>query len=174
MPRSRSLPGSLLRHRPIWEGQPVQPSDGAEDRRETMPGGADGALEGLQWEVGGRGKPTTTAPPAEWGQEGRTFLWRPGSQPSTITRVAGSNRRHRPHATEPHGENGAMKSATRLELDGMSCQHCVRRVRETLEALEGVTVEEVSIGSATFHLAEGEVRVDQVEEALREVGYDPR
>lgn len=67
-----------------------------------------------------------------------------------------------------------MKSATRLELDGMSCQHCVRRVRETLEALEGVTVEEVSIGSATFHLAEGEVRVDQVEEALREVGYDPR
>lgn len=56
----------------------------------------------------------------------------------------------------------------------MSCQHCVRRVRETLESLDGVTVEEVEIGSATFRLAEDGVQVDQVEEAMREVGYNPR
>ncbi|TVR65942.1 MAG: copper chaperone [Gemmatimonadales bacterium] len=67
-----------------------------------------------------------------------------------------------------------MKSATRLELQGMSCQHCVRRVRETLESLDGVTVESVDIGSAEIQLEPGTVPMEQVEEALRDAGYAPR
>jgi len=111
---------------------------------------------------------------AERTREGRTFPWRPGSETSTMTQVAGSTGETEPSQRSTTERYRAMKAATRLELDGMSCQHCVRRVRETLESLDGVTVEEVEIGSATFRLAEDGVQVDQVEEAMREVGYDPR
>ena len=37
----------------------------------------------------------------------------------------------------------------RLEIDGMSCDHCVRAVTTALRALPGVLVEEVAIGRAT-------------------------
>lgn len=67
-----------------------------------------------------------------------------------------------------------MKSATRLELQGMSCQHCVRRVRETLESLDGIGVESVEIGSASILVDPDVVALEQVEEALRDAGYAPR
>ena len=35
-----------------------------------------------------------------------------------------------------------------IEIQGMTCQHCVRAVREALTAVDGVTVERVGIGSA--------------------------
>ena len=37
----------------------------------------------------------------------------------------------------------------RLEIDGMTCDHCVRAVATALRALPGVAVEEVAIGRAT-------------------------
>lgn len=35
-----------------------------------------------------------------------------------------------------------------IEIQGMTCQHCVRAVREALTAVDGVRVERVGIGSA--------------------------
>jgi copper chaperone len=40
-------------------------------------------------------------------------------------------------------------SHTTLKIDGMSCEHCVKAVKTALEALDGVTVESVSVGAAT-------------------------
>ena len=39
-------------------------------------------------------------------------------------------------------------NALEIEIQGMTCQHCVRAVREALTAVDGVNVERVGIGSA--------------------------
>jgi copper chaperone CopZ len=43
-----------------------------------------------------------------------------------------------------------------LAIDGMSCGHCVRAVRDALASVESVQVADVAIGSATIQLPEGE------------------
>ena len=63
-------------------------------------------------------------------------------------------------------------AAQRLDLDitGMTCGHCVGAVREALEALPGVQVQRVSIGSAAVALEHGASPAALVE-AIREAGY---
>lgn len=39
-------------------------------------------------------------------------------------------------------------NALEIEIQGMTCQHCIRAVREALTAVDGVNVERVGIGSA--------------------------
>ena len=55
----------------------------------------------------------------------------------------------------------------------MSCQHCVQRVRNTLEGLDGVEVQDVEVGSARIGLEPDRTSMDQVKEALREAGFEP-
>ena len=38
---------------------------------------------------------------------------------------------------------------TTLKIGGMSCQHCVMTVKKSLDAIEGVSSAEVSIGTAS-------------------------
>ena len=61
--------------------------------------------------------------------------------------------------------------ATRWKLDvqGMSCGHCVGRVRKALEALPGVRVESVEVGSAAIAIESGSP--DDVVAALADAGY---
>jgi len=66
-----------------------------------------------------------------------------------------------------------MTSSSEIALQGMSCQHCVSRVRETLEGLDGIEVQDVRIGAATVRLDSERISLDQVEDALRTVGYEP-
>ncbi len=60
-----------------------------------------------------------------------------------------------------------------LQLDGMSCGHCVAAVRKTLEHA-GVTVKEVEIGSARIAYDPAAVRLEAVTAALEEEGYPAR
>jgi copper chaperone CopZ len=60
-----------------------------------------------------------------------------------------------------------------IAVSGMSCGHCVASVREALEAVPGVAVEGVRIGSAAVRL-DGEDTTALTEAALaavREAGY---
>ena len=41
-----------------------------------------------------------------------------------------------------------MNQDTKLTIDGMHCDACVRRVREALDRLPGVAVKEVKVGEA--------------------------
>jgi len=41
-----------------------------------------------------------------------------------------------------------------LTIDGMSCQHCVRSVKTSLEAIPGVDVMDVKVGSAQIRVAD--------------------
>ena len=60
----------------------------------------------------------------------------------------------------------------RLEIDGMSCDHCVRAVTTALRALPGVSVEEVAIGRATVDYDPARTTPEQVVEAVADEGYE--
>ncbi len=64
-----------------------------------------------------------------------------------------------------------MSTAT-LTIDGMSCQHCVRAVREALEAVPGVTVSRVEIGSAEVSYDPSQSSSDAIAAAVSDAGYD--
>ena len=59
-----------------------------------------------------------------------------------------------------------------LNIGGMSCEHCVARVRKTLGALEGLEVETVRIGAAHLRFDPARRSLDDIVEALRDAGYD--
>lgn len=60
---------------------------------------------------------------------------------------------------------------TTVKIEGMSCQHCVGRVRQALEALDGVKEVEVDIGSAKVKFDDGSVKRDGIEAAIVKAGY---
>jgi copper chaperone len=59
-----------------------------------------------------------------------------------------------------------------IAIDGMSCGHCVAAVRKALEAVDGVEVEDVSIGSATVAYDPEAVSLEQITDSVRDAGYD--
>lgn len=64
-----------------------------------------------------------------------------------------------------------MERAT-FAIAGMSCGHCVAAVKKALEELDGVEIEQVSIGSATVFYDPEAVPVDRIAQAVRDAGYD--
>ena len=60
---------------------------------------------------------------------------------------------------------------TSLAIEGMTCDHCVRGVNRALQALEGVEVERVDIGSATIAYDPQAVTPAQITEVIEEEGY---
>ena len=63
-----------------------------------------------------------------------------------------------------------MKTET-INIQGMSCGHCVKGVREALEELDGVQVEDVQIGSARIQYDPQTTSQEEVREAIQEAGY---
>lgn len=67
-------------------------------------------------------------------------------------------------------------STINLEIEGMSCGHCVKAVREALEGVSDVAVERVEVGRAQIvtDARAPEGVAGQLVEALRDAGYDGR
>jgi len=63
-----------------------------------------------------------------------------------------------------------MSQAT-LKIDGMSCGHCVAAVKKALEAVEGVSVQNVAIGSATVSYDPAVTSADTIVAAVDDAGY---
>lgn len=61
----------------------------------------------------------------------------------------------------------------RIPVRGMSCEHCVRRVRTAVEAVEGVSSATVSIGEVEVELEGTEGARERVLQAIRDSGYEP-
>ncbi|WAS91397.1 heavy-metal-associated domain-containing protein [Nannocystis punicea] len=63
---------------------------------------------------------------------------------------------------------------TILDVPGMSCQSCVRHIREALGQLDGVTEVEVRLrdGKVLVHHDPNEATVHRLIAALREAGYE--
>ncbi len=61
-----------------------------------------------------------------------------------------------------------------LQIDGMHCGSCVRRVSQALASTEGITVNEVRVGAARFSSTEEPAPVDAAIAALAKAGYQAR
>jgi copper chaperone CopZ len=61
-----------------------------------------------------------------------------------------------------------------LKIDGMHCGSCVRRVTQALGAVEGVTVNEVTVGAARFSSAAEPAPVEAAVVALGKIGFAAR
>jgi copper chaperone len=62
-------------------------------------------------------------------------------------------------------------SKLELEIEGMSCGHCVAAVSEALGELDGVNVEAVRIGSAAVEYRPEVVSPEQIVLAIEDAGY---
>ena len=58
-----------------------------------------------------------------------------------------------------------------IEIVGMTCDHCVRAVKNRLSATPGVSVKEVKVGSAEITLDDTQASMNDVEEAISDEGY---
>ena len=61
-----------------------------------------------------------------------------------------------------------------LAIDGMSCGHCVARVKQTLTALPGVQVNDVAIGSASLAYDSSATTPETFATAVSAAGYPAR
>lgn len=58
-----------------------------------------------------------------------------------------------------------------LEIEGMSCGHCVAAVSAALDELPGVQVDAVRVGSAQVTYHPEQVSPDQIVLAVEDAGY---
>jgi copper chaperone len=58
-----------------------------------------------------------------------------------------------------------------LEIVGMTCEHCVRAVRNRLSATQGVEVTDVKIGTADIRYDPAKVSTGEIEDAISDEGY---
>ena len=63
-----------------------------------------------------------------------------------------------------------MKDIT-INIDGMSCQHCVMRVKKALEGLAGISGLSVEVGSARMTFDESKIQQADIENAIIKAGY---
>ena len=60
-----------------------------------------------------------------------------------------------------------------LNIEGISCTHCVRHVTEALKALKGVKSVRVSLEKKTADVEyNGSVTSDEMKAAVKEAGYE--
>jgi copper chaperone CopZ len=60
---------------------------------------------------------------------------------------------------------------TRLRIEGMSCQHCVRAVFTALTPVEGILSADVAIGSVVVE-HDGRATIDVLRDAIAVAGYE--
>lgn len=58
-----------------------------------------------------------------------------------------------------------------LEIEGMSCGHCVKAVTMALQDLPGVEVRDVTVGRAVIDADEQVVTSAQIAQAIDEAGF---
>ena len=61
-----------------------------------------------------------------------------------------------------------------MDIDGMTCGHCVRSVDAALKELAGVTVEQVAVGQATVSFDPAATTTDRIAQAIADEGYSVR
>lgn len=67
-----------------------------------------------------------------------------------------------------------MKEQVHLQVRGMSCQHCVKSVEESVGALSGVEKVDVSLEQGAVDVTYDSANVDvaQIASAIEDQGYD--
>ena len=60
-----------------------------------------------------------------------------------------------------------------LTINGMSCGHCVGQVTKALTELGGVTINRITVGSASVSYDPARITPSRILEVVTEAGYDP-
>ena len=63
-----------------------------------------------------------------------------------------------------------MKEIT-INIEGMSCQHCVMRVKKAIEGLAGISGLSVEVGCAKVTFDEAKIQQSDIENAVVKAGY---
>ena len=58
-----------------------------------------------------------------------------------------------------------------MKIDGMTCGHCVSQVTKALKGLDGVTLEQVTVGSATVSFDPAVTPEERITHAVEDEGY---
>jgi copper chaperone len=58
-----------------------------------------------------------------------------------------------------------------IRIGGMSCQHCVMRVKKALEGLSGITALNVTVGQAEVSFEDSKVQKKDIEDTIVKAGY---
>jgi copper chaperone len=58
-----------------------------------------------------------------------------------------------------------------VKIEGMSCMHCVGRVKKAVEALTGIQALDVQIGLLRATFDETKVKKEEIEKAVANAGY---
>jgi len=64
-----------------------------------------------------------------------------------------------------------MSDSTTLKIEGMHCDGCVRRVRAALQAVNGINVKDVRVGSADIETNAGDAGVEGAIDAINDIGF---
>lgn len=64
-----------------------------------------------------------------------------------------------------------MANTLKLSIEGMHCGACVRRVTHALQAVSGVEVGSVEIGTATVAFDPSEATSEQISGAVNAIGF---
>ncbi|MDW7776709.1 MAG: heavy metal translocating P-type ATPase [Methanosarcinales archaeon] len=61
----------------------------------------------------------------------------------------------------------------KIKIEGMTCEHCQKRVHDAIASLDGVTSVSVdlSVGEATVSYDSSKIELDQIKQAVRDVDY---
>ncbi len=60
---------------------------------------------------------------------------------------------------------------TTIAIEGMSCQHCVMRVKKAIEGLKGINQSDVVVGQAKVTFDEALIKKQDIEDAIVKAGY---
>jgi len=58
-----------------------------------------------------------------------------------------------------------------IKIEGMSCQHCVMRVKKALDVIAGISETNVIVGSASIKYDEAKVKMEDIYSAIEKAGY---
>ena len=58
-----------------------------------------------------------------------------------------------------------------IKVEGMTCMHCVGRVKKALEALKGIRESDVRIGLVKVTFDENSLKREEIEKAIADAGY---
>ncbi|MGE5300046.1 MAG: heavy-metal-associated domain-containing protein [Acidobacteriota bacterium] len=60
---------------------------------------------------------------------------------------------------------------TTIPVEGMSCQHCVMRVKKAVEGLAGIVKSDVQVGKVKVAFDESKIGQKAIEDAIVKAGY---
>lgn len=58
-----------------------------------------------------------------------------------------------------------------IKVEGMTCMHCVMRVKKAVESVKGVQSSDVQIGTVKVTFDETAVKKEDIEQAITNAGY---